>query len=262
MLIHPQIDPVVFALGPLKVHWYGLMYFIGFLCFIHLGKKQIATRPWFNLSEKMLDDIFFFGAIGVILGGRLGYVLFYQPLYYFTHMDAIFAFWEGGMSFHGGLIGVLLGVYWATKKHNTSWLYTMDFIAPLVPLGLLFGRIGNFINQELWGRPTELPWGMIFPIIDNIPRHPSQIYEAFFEGLILFIALWVFSSKKRFVGQISALFLILYGFFRFLVEFTREPDNFLGLLFFNLTMGQLLCLPMIATGLYIFFKSKELNNTY
>ena len=157
---------------------------------------------------------------------------------------------------------MLLGVYWATKKYNTSWLYTMDFIAPLVPLGLLFGRIGNFINQELWGRPTELPWGMIFPIIDNIPRHPSQIYEAFFEGLILFIALWVFSSKKRFVGQISALFLILYGFFRFLVEFTREPDNFLGLLFFNLTMGQLLCLPMIATGLYIFFKSKELNNTY
>ena len=150
MFIHPQIDPIAISIGPLKVHWYGLMYFFGFLSFIYLGKKQIFTKPWFNLNEKMLDDTFFYGALGVILGGRLGYVLFYQPVYYITHPDEIFAFWHGGMSFHGGLIGVLIGIYWATKKYKANWLHTMDFIAPLVPLGLFFGRIGNFINQELW----------------------------------------------------------------------------------------------------------------
>lgn len=260
MLIHPQIDPVALGIGPLKIHWYGLMYFVGFLSFIHLGKKQIINRHWFNLNEKILDDTFFFGAIGVILGGRLGYVLFYQPLYYFTHPDEIFAFWQGGMSFHGGLIGVLLGIYWTTRKHNTKWLHTMDFIAPLVPLGLFFGRIGNFINQELWGRPTDLPWGMIFPVVDSVPRHPSQIYEAMLEGIILFTILWIFSSEERKIGQTSGLFLLLYGVFRFGIEFTREPDRFLGLLFLNLTMGQILCLPMIGIGIYIFLKSKGLNN--
>ena len=191
MLIHPQIDPIALSIGPLKVHWYGIMYFFGFLSFIYLGKKQIASKPWFNINEKILDDAFFFGALGVILGGRIGYVLFYQPLYYFTHPDEIFAFWQGGMSFHGGLVGVLIAIYFTTRKYDINWLHTMDFIAPLVPLGLFFGRIGNFINQELWGRPTELSWGMIFPVIDKIPRHPSQIYEAFFEGIILFFILWL-----------------------------------------------------------------------
>jgi phosphatidylglycerol:prolipoprotein diacylglycerol transferase len=256
MFIHPQIDPIAISIGPLKVHWYGLMYFFGFLSFIYLGKKQIVTKPWFKLNEKMLDDTFFYGALGVILGGRLGYVLFYQPVYYITHPDEIFAFWHGGMSFHGGLIGVLIGIYWATRKYKANWLHTMDFIAPLVPLGLFFGRIGNFINQELWGRPTELFWGMIFPSIDDTIRHPSQLYEAFFEGIVLFLILWIFSSKERATGQISALFLILYGFFRFCIEFTRAPDSFLGYFFFDLTMGQLLSIPMVLVGLWIFNRSK------
>lgn len=257
MLIHPQIDPIALSIGPLKVHWYGIMYFFGFLSFIYLGKKQIASKPWFNINEKILDDAFFFGALGVILGGRIGYVLFYQPLYYFTHPDEIFAFWQGGMSFHGGLVGVLIAIYFTTRKYDINWLHTMDFIAPLVPLGLFFGRIGNFINQELWGRPTELSWGMIFPVIDKIPRHPSQIYEAFFEGIILFFILWIYSSKKRATGQISSLFLILYGIFRFGIEFTREPDYHLGFIFFNFTMGQILCIPMILIGVCIFLISKR-----
>ncbi len=256
MLIHPQINPIALSLGSLNIHWYGLMYFLAFLSFIHLGKKQIFSKPWFNLNEKMLDDTFFYGALGVILGGRLGYVLFYQPLYYFTHPYEIFALWQGGMSFHGGLIGVLIGVYWVTTKYKASWLQTMDFIAPLIPLGLFFGRVGNFINQELWGRPTDLPWGMIFPIIDKIPRHPSQIYEALFEGIILFIILWIYSSSKRQIGKVSGLFLLLYGFFRFFIEFTRAPDQFLGFIFLKFTMGQILCIPMIIIGLWFLYRKE------
>ena len=256
MLIHPQIDPIAIQIGPLKVYWYGLMYFFGFLFFIYLGKKQLKKTWWKNINEKILDDTFFYGALGVIFGGRLGYVLFYQPNYYLSNLDQVFAFWQGGMSFHGGFLGVLISLILISKKHHISWLTLTDFIAPLVPLGLCFGRIGNFINQELWGRPTDLPWGMIFPVTDQIIRHPSQLYQALFEGLFLFLILWLYSNKKRGIGSISALFLIFYGLFRFLVEFTREPDSFLGLLYLNLSMGQWLTIPMIAIGIIMYTKTK------
>ena len=253
MLIHPQLDPIALQLGPLKLHWYGLMYLFAFLSFIQLGKKQLKKTWWSDINENILDDTFFYGAIGVILGGRLGYVLFYQP----TYLDQIFAFWQGGMSFHGGFLGVLISLIFVTRKYHISWLKLTDFIAPLIPLGLGFGRIGNFINQELWGRPTDLPWGMVFPITDKIARHPSQLYQALFEGLFLFLILYLYSNKKRPTGSISALFLIFYGFFRFLVEFTREPDSFLGLLYLNLSMGQLLTIPMIGIGIAMFFVTKN-----
>jgi len=257
MLIHPQIDPIAMQLGPLKIHWYGLMYFIGFLSFIYFGKKQIQTQPWITINEKVLDDAFFYGALGVILGGRLGYVLFYQPLYFFSHPDEIFSFWQGGMSFHGGFLGVLISLIWISKKHHIQWLTLTDFIAPLIPIGLGFGRIGNFINQELWGRPTDLSWGMIFPLTDNLPRHPSQLYEAFLEGFILFLILWFYASKPRAIGKISALFLILYGTFRFIIEFTREPDRYLGLLYMGFSMGQWLSMPMIIIGLIMYFRIRK-----
>ncbi len=257
MLIHPQIDPIAMQLGPLKIHWYGLMYLIGFLSFIYFGKKQIQTQPWITINEKVLDDAFFYGALGVILGGRLGYVLFYQPLYFFSHPDEIFSFWQGGMSFHGGFLGVLISLIWISKKHRIQWLALTDFIAPLIPIGLGFGRIGNFINQELWGRPTDLSWGMIFPLTDNLPRHPSQLYEAFLEGFILFLILWLYASKPRAIGKISALFLILYGTFRFIIEFTREPDKYLGLLYMGFSMGQWLSIPMIIIGLIMYFRIRK-----
>ena len=257
MLIHPQIDPIAMQLGPLKIHWYGLMYLIGFLSFIYFGKKQIQTQPWITIDEKVLDDTFFYGALGVILGGRLGYVLFYQPLYFFSHPDEIFSFWQGGMSFHGGFLGVLISLIWISKKHRIRWLALTDFIAPLIPIGLGFGRIGNFINQELWGRPTDLSWGMIFPLTDNLPRHPSQLYEAFLEGFILFLILWLYASKPRVIGKISALFLILYGTFRFIIEFTREPDKYLGVLYMGFSMGQWLSIPMIIIGLIMYFRIRK-----
>ena len=257
MLIHPEIDPIALQIGPFKVYWYGLMYFFAFLSFIFLGKKQLKKRWWNDINEKMLDDALFYGAIGVVLGGRLGYVFFYQPSYYLSNLDEVFAFWQGGMSFHGGFLGVLISLFLISKKYGFPWLKLTDFIAPLVPLGLGFGRIGNFINQELWGRTTDLPWGMIFPVTDKLSRHPSQIYQALFEGLFLFLILWFFSNKKRPTGSISALFLIFYGFFRFLIEFTREPDNFLGLLYLNLSMGQWLTIPMIGLGLCMYFLTKN-----
>ena len=167
----------------------------------------------------------------------------------------IMAVWKGGMSFHGGFLGVIIAMLLLAKKYKIALLSILDFIAPLVPLGLAFGRIGNFINAELWGRPTQFFLGMVFPNVDDIPRHPSQLYESFFEGLILFLALWIYSNQKRKTGQISALFLMLYGAFRFFIEFTREPDQFLGLLFLNLSMGQWLSIPMIVAGIYLFKKS-------
>ena len=257
MLIHPQFNPVAITLGPLQIHWYGLMYFIAFLLFIYLGKKQIALRPWLKINTTILDDAFFYGALGVVIGGRLGYVVFYQPSYFIANPSEIFAIWHGGMSFHGGFIGVLLSLFWVSKKYKISWWALTDFVAPLVPLGLLFGRVGNFINQELWGRASDLPWAMIFPLADSIPRHPSQIYEALLEELVLFLVLWFFSKKPRPEGQLSALFLLAYGLFRYLIEYTREPDTFLGFIFLNLSMGQLLSLPMFFIGLYLFTKFKN-----
>ena len=252
LLIHPKFDPVAIHIGPFGIHWYGLMYLTGFLAFLWLGRWQIKHRPWLGWNLQMLDDVLFYGALGVILGGRLGYVLFYQLHYFLQHPLEIFALWQGGMSFHGGFLGVLLAVALYAKKYQLTWLSLMDFIAPIVPIGLGAGRLGNFINGELWGRASHMSVGMIFPRVDMTPRHPSQLYEFALEGVALFFILWAYSSKPRPVGAISALFLIGYGGFRFLAEFTREPDDYLGLLSLGLSMGQWLSLPMIVIGVLMF----------
>lgn len=260
MLHFPQFDPVAFRIGPLAVHWYGLMYLLGFALTWVLGKWRIDHGKT-DLSLKDLEDIIFYSVLGVVIGGRMGYVLFYQPSEYFAHPLNIFYLWQGGMSFHGGLLGVITVMFlFARHKHRTMWEIS-DFVAPLIPLGLAAGRLGNFINGELWGRPTTLPWGMVFPEThDGIPRHPSQLYEMGLEGFALFALMWWFARKPRPVGQVSAVFLMGYGTFRFLVEFTRQPDAFLGLLFDGLSMGQLLSLPMIVAGAIIFAWSAKRSN--
>jgi phosphatidylglycerol:prolipoprotein diacylglycerol transferase len=252
MLAFPQIDPIAIRIGPLAVHWYGLMYLFGFAQAWLLGSWCIR-RGKTRLTQRDLEDIIFYGVLGVVIGGRLGYVLFYKPNYYLTHPLEIAFLWEGGMSFHGGLLGVLVVIFCIAKTRHYRWLEVGDFVAPLIPLALAAGRMGNFINGELWGRPTDLPWAMVFPTSgDRLGRHPSQLYELGLEGLVLFVLLWSFANKPRPTGQISAVFLIGYGCLRFLGEFTREPDNFLGFLAAGLTMGQWLSAPMVVIGIFMF----------
>jgi phosphatidylglycerol:prolipoprotein diacylglycerol transferase len=251
VLTHPNIDPVVFSLGPLAVRWYGLMYLAAFGAFWWLGLVRIRAG-FAALTRVQFDDLLFGGILGVILGGRLGYVLFYKPAYFAAHPLEILAIWQGGMSFHGGFLGVLLAMVYFARRHRLAWLDVMDFVAPLVPLGIAAGRLGNFINGELWGRVTDLPWGMVFRGAGAAPRHPSQLYQFALEGLALFALLWWFSAKPRPRGQVSALFLVGYGAFRFAAEFAREPDDFLGLLALGLSMGQWLSLPMVLAGVALF----------
>lgn len=249
MLHYPNFDPVALRLGPLAIHWYGLMYLVGFALVYGLGRLRIARGHTRALGTRDLEDLIFYSVLGVVLGGRLGYVLFYKPSYYLSHPLEILYLWQGGMSFHGGLVGVLVVMLLFARKKGLSFFTVSDFIAPLIPLGLGAGRLGNFINGELWGRPTNMPWAMVFPQSgNNLPRHPSQLYELGLEGIVLFTLLWWYSSKPRATGQVSAMFLMGYGVFRFLVEFTREPDGFLGLLAGGLSMGQWLSLPMVALG--------------
>jgi phosphatidylglycerol---prolipoprotein diacylglyceryl transferase len=254
MLRYPQFDPIAIRIGPLAVHWYGLMYLLGFGLVYLLGRWRIAHGKVVGaFTARDLEDLIFYSVIGVVAGGRLGYVLFYKPSHYFAHPLEIFYLWEGGMSFHGGLLGVILVMLFFARKRGMSFFTVSDFIAPLIPLALAMGRLGNFINGELWGRPTDVPWAMVFPQSgDGIPRHPSQLYELGLEGITLFILMWWFARKPRPTGQVSALFLIGYGTFRFLVEFTREPDNFLGLLAGGLSMGQWLSIPMVIIGVLMF----------
>jgi len=256
MLQHPQIDPVALQLGPVAIHWYGLMYLLGFAAVWLLGRRRIR-QGLTDFSTRELEDIIFYSVIGVIAGGRLGYALIYKPAYYLSHPLEILYVWEGGMSFHGGLLGVVLVLVWYARRRGRHVLEVGDFIAPMIPLGLAAGRWGNFVNGELWGRPTELPWGMIFPWVDSQARHPSQLYQMTFEGLLLFALLWWYSSKPRALGQVSGLFLMGYGVARFMVEFTREPDDFLGLLAGGLSMGQLLSLPMIIVGALLLWRRAE-----
>jgi phosphatidylglycerol---prolipoprotein diacylglyceryl transferase len=252
MLTHPQFDPVAMHIGPLTVHWYGLMYLLAFMLFLWLGKLRIRTLNRPGWDDKMMDDLLFYGILGVVLGGRLGEVLFYNPGYYVSRPLEILAVWQGGMSFHGGFLGVLVAMALFARQHKLPWLQLMDFIAPLVPLGLGAGRIGNFINAELWGRPTNVAWGMVFPNVDDLPRHPSQLYEFVLEGLALFALMWLYSRKPRPVGAVSGLFLIGYGSFRFFVEYTRNPDDgIFGLMSFGISMGQWLSLPMVSVGLVL-----------
>ena len=246
MLTYPNIDPVALDLGPLKVHWYGLMYVIGFAGAWWLGNRR-ARQAGFTRDQ--VGDLIFYGAMGVILGGRLGSVLFYNFSSFLADPWMIFRIWEGGMSFHGGLLGVLVAMGLFARKTRRGFFEITDFVAPLVPVGLFTGRLGNFINGELWGRPTDLPWGMVFPHVDAVPRHPSQLYEAALEGVLLFIVLWLFSARPRPVMAVSGLFLLGYGGFRFLVEFAREPDAWIGFVALDwMSMGQVLSAPMILAG--------------
>ena len=249
MLSYPHIDPVMLDLpGPFDLRWYGLMYVLGFAAAYALGRYR-ARQPQSDWTPRQVEDMVVWGAFGVILGGRLGSALFYQPGHYLSQPLDLLRIWEGGMSFHGGLIGVLVACWLLGRRQGRGFFAVTDFIAPLVPLGVGFGRIGNFINGELWGRPTELPWGMVFPGAGSLPRHPSQLYESLLEGFVLFALLWWFSARPRPRMAVSGLFLFGYGLFRSLVEFAREPDAHLGFVAFDwLTMGQLLSLPMMLAG--------------
>ena len=261
MLIHPQIDPVALQLGPVAIHWYGLTYLAAFGLFILLGTRRLQHPPFSSMvgdsawSRRDIEDILFLGVAGVVLGGRLGYCLFYKPAYYLVNPLEIFAVWQGGMSFHGGLIGVIASMVWFAWSRKRPFWQVADFVAPCVPTGLAAGRIGNFINGELPGRLSDpaLPWGMVFRGAGDLPRHPSQIYQFLLEGLLLFVLLWLYARKERATGQVAAVFLIGYGVLRFIAEFFREPDEFLGLLSMGMSMGQWLCVPMILAGLALWW---------
>ena len=270
MIIHPQFDPVLISIGPLAIRWYALSYIVGFILFTILGRRRIAQGNSV-FTKETLDDFLTWGILGVILGGRIGYVLFYKFSDYLANPLDILKVWEGGMSFHGGFLGVVVAMWLFGRKYNISILKLMDTVAPLVPLGLASGRIGNFINGELWGRVTELNafWAMGFPQAryedaeaaahnplwaewlqqyGMLPRHPSQLYQFALEGICLFVIVWIFSKKPRPAGQTAALFLGGYGLFRFIAEFARQPDDYLGLLTLGLSMGQWLSVPMIVLG--------------
>jgi len=253
MLVHPQFDPVALSLGPLQIHWYGLTYLLAFGLFLFLAARRVrlphfAAAGW---TRRDVEDMLFLGVLGVIVGGRLGYAIFYKPGEYLANPLQILLVWKGGMSFHGGLLGVMAAMVWFARSRRRPFMQVMDVVAPCVPTGLAAGRIGNFINGELWGRAADpaLPWAMIFPQSgSNVPRHPSQLYQVALEGLLLFALLWWYGQRERAQGRVAAVFLIGYGVLRFVAEYFREPDSFLGLLAGGMSMGQWLCLPMIAAG--------------
>lgn len=261
MLIHPQINPVALQLGPVAIHWYGLTYLVAVALFMFLGMRRLRHEPFVSItgpgawSRRDVEDILFLGVMGVVAGGRLGYCLFYKPGYYLSHPLEILAVWQGGMSFHGGLLGVIVAMLWFARSRQRPFLQVMDFIAPCIPTGLAAGRVGNFINGELWGRLADpsLPWGMVFRGAGSAPRHPSQIYQFLMEGLLLFVLLWLYARRGRQTGQVAAAFLVGYGVFRFIAEFFRQPDDFLGLLSLGMSMGQWLCVPMILGGAWLWW---------
>ena len=263
MLVHPQFNPIALQIGPVAIHWYGITYLVAFALFLWLAGlraqlPQFAQAGW---TRRDVEDLLFYGVLGVVLGGRLGYVLFYKPGYYAMHPLEVFAVWKGGMAFHGGLLGVMSAMAIYARIKQRPFLQLMDLIAPAVPTGLASGRVGNFINGELWGRPADpsLPWAMVFPQSGSlVPRHPSPIYQFLMEGLLLFVILWIYGRKPRGPGQVSGLFLIGYGVFRFIAEFFREPDSFLGLLALNMSMGQWLCVPMVLAGAWLWWRGGRL----
>ena len=273
-----QIDPIALSAGPLKIHWYGLMYLLAFASAWWLGRQRIRAGRLPGTDMNGLSDLLFYGMLGVVLGGRIGYILFYSFGAFLDNPLMIFKVWEGGMSFHGGLLGVMIAALWWTRRQKLHFFDTMDFVAPLIPLGLGFGRIGNFIGAELWGKYTQAGWGVIFPTdpalreftaqqlqaqyatgaLDRFARHPSQLYQAFLEGVLMFCILWWFSSRPRPRYAVSGMFALLYGVFRFLVEFVRVPDADLGYLAFDwVTMGQVLSLPLVALGLFLLWLSRR-----
>lgn len=265
MLTFPNINPVAFNIGPVAVHWYGIMYLCAFAMALILGnlRARLYILPW---NKNQISDLIFYSALGVIIGGKLGFILFYEIIPNLTNTNNLslwptnFSLKNGirGMSFHGGLIGVAVALLIFSRKTKKSFLEIADFTAPLVPLGLAAGRIGNFINGELWGRPTDLAWGMVFPYAGNTPRHPSQLYEFFLEGILLFIIVWLYARKPRRQGSVIAIFLMGYALSRIIVEIFREPDQELGFIAFNwLTMGQILSIIMFFAGLTIYYYSRK-----
>ena len=276
---HPFVDinPIAFSVGPVQVHWYGIMYLVGFAAAWWLGQRRRAAGR-LPVTADQFSDLAFYLMLGVILGGRIGYMVFYDTAELIQHPLSLFRVWEGGMSFHGGLLGVLAAALIWTRRHKLNFFDVMDFVAPVVPIGLGLGRLGNFIGGELWGRHTDLPWGMIFPRaleslgktneelyqmylngeLDRAARHPSQLYELCLEGIVLFAVLWIYSRKPRPRYAVSGLFALLYGLFRFSVEFVREPDVQLGFVAFDwLTMGQILSVPLILIGIVLLWLSRR-----
>ncbi|MDE2400302.1 MAG: prolipoprotein diacylglyceryl transferase [Burkholderiales bacterium] len=258
MLVHPQFNPIALDLGPLKVHWYGLTYLVAFTLFYLLANARARRAPFAQAgwTRAQVEDLLFFGVMGVVLGGRLGYVFFYKPGYYLSHPAEILAVWQGGMAFHGGLLGVMVAMLVYAKRQGRHFFEVADLVAPCVPVGLAAGRVGNFINGELWGRLADpsLPWAMVFPQSGSSePRHPSQLYQFGLEGLTLFALLWWYGRKPRPLGAVAGMFMIGYGVFRFIAEYFREPDDFLGLLALNMSMGQWLCVPMVLAGILIWW---------
>jgi phosphatidylglycerol:prolipoprotein diacylglycerol transferase len=259
MFVHPQFDPIALRLGPLAIHWYGLMYVVAFGLFLWLAVRRTQMQPYASLgwTRRDIEDLLFFGVLGVIIGGRLGYVLFYKPGYYASQPLEALMVWKGGMSFHGGLLGAIGAMAVFARRRGRPFLEVGDLVAPCVPTGLAAGRLGNFINGELWGREASasLPWAMVFPQSGSmVPRHPSQIYQALLEGLLLFVVLWLYARRPRALGRVSGAFLVGYGVLRFSAEFFREPDRFLGPLALGMSMGQWLCVPMVAAGAWLFVR--------
>ncbi len=277
MIYLHQIDPIIFSLGPVKLHWYGLMYLLAFVVAWWLGRMRATQGRLPGVNADAFSDLMFYAMLGVVLGGRFGYVLFYGFDTFLANPLSIFKVWEGGMSFHGGLLGVMAAALWWSRKHRLHFFDTMDFVAPLVPPGLGFGRLGNFIGAELWGKPTEAGWGVIFPTdpalrsldaaqlqaqyaagaLDPFARHPSQLYQAFLEGLVMFVVLWLVSRKPRPRYLVSGLFALMYGVFRFIVEFVRVPDEGVYVAFGWLTKGQILSVPLVLLGLYLLWLSRR-----
>lgn len=249
-MIHPQFDPVALHIwGPIQVQWYGLMYLLGFLAGLYLGIWRAKRQSWRGFTPEQVSDLLFYIVLGIVLGGRIGYVLFYHLDLFFQNPFYLIRIWDGGMSFHGGFLGVVIAVVLFARRRGMTIFTVGDFVAPLVPPGLFFGRLGNFINGELWGRPTDVPWGMIFPQVDGLTRHPSQLYQMAGEGLLLFVLLWWFSSKPRPRMAVSGFFMVGYGVLRIAAECFREPDAHLGFQAFDfVTQGMLLSLPMILVG--------------
>lgn len=256
MLVYPAFDPVAFTLGPLKVHWYGIMYLFGFAAAWLLARWRVSHYH-LSWTVEQISDLIFYAALGVILGGRLGYMLFYNTHQLLLSPWNVVKLWEGGMSFHGGLLGVILAMVLFARRYKKSFFEVTDFVAPLVPLGLALGRAGNFINGELWGRVSDVPWAMVFPNAGDLPRHPSQLYELGLEGILLFFLVWCYAAKPRPAGCVSAIFLTGYALARMTAECFREPDAPLGFVAFDwLTMGQLLSIPMLLTGLLLWWKKR------
>jgi len=253
MLTYPNIDPVALSIGPLSIHWYGLMYLVGFTIAYYLMLHR-AKKPNSGWTKDEVGDLIFYSAMGVVLGGRFGYVIFYNFDKFLDSPLWLFAVWEGGMSFHGGLLGVAAAVFMFARRYKKTFYGVTDFGTPMVPIGLLTGRLGNFIGGELWGRTTDVPWAMVFPKGGPLARHPSQLYEMILEGFVLLAIMWIYSSKPRPTMAVSGVFLIGYGVFRFIVEFFREPDSHIGFdILGSITRGQILCVPMILFGTAIIY---------